>query len=259
MIKLPNAPDERLQTGTTVPLPALKTALERVIGQTGFPATVELTQAKPAGFLKDPIECLVIAHATDRKNYQQVVLTQAQAAVSARLMVYYVGNNKYTRAMRAGEMVQHPSLTTDLISGVTRMLNADKAQQQEMYFEDLGGVVVQAIELVRSGEVRAEAPRPAAAPAPAPRPAPAPQPAPARPAPQPAAASRPEPRPAPAPQPTYRTVPMDQVAGEKVRATCACPDCGAALTVTVPNANCLVNITCTECGRTFPMEVRRHS
>ena len=138
-----------------------------------------------------------------------------------------------------------------------------KAQQQEMYFEDLGGVVVQAIELVRSGEVRAEAPRPA--PAPAPQPAPAPTPAPARPAPQPGAASRPDPQPAPAPapqpapRPTYRTVPMDQVAGEKVRATCACPGCGAALTVTVPNANCLVNITCTECGRTFPMEVRRRS
>lgn len=256
MIKLPDTPAERLETGTTVPLPALKTALERVIGRSGLPATVELTQAKPAGFLKEPVECLVIAHATDRRNYQQVVLTQAAAAVSARLMVYYVGNNKYTRAMRSGEMIQHHTFTTDVISGVSRMLNADKAQQQEMYFEDLGAVVVQAIELVRSGEVRAEAPRPASMPpqqsAPAPRPTPEPVSAP-----RPEVHPQPEPAVQPTPQLAYRSVPMDQVAGEKVRATCACPDCGAALTVTVPNANCLVNITCTECGRKFPMEVRR--
>lgn len=283
MIKLPDTPAERIATGSTVPLPALKVALERLVGQGGLPMLVELDEARPAGFLKEPVECLVVSHATDRKNYEQVVLTQASGAVSARLMVYYVGKNKYTRAMRVGAAAQHHSLTNDVISGVTRMLNAGKAQQQEMYFEDLGFILGEAIEMVASGAVRASdaAARPAPTPAPAsrpePRPAPAPQPAPTprpepvprqpqaspqpraqQPAEAPAARPRPsQPQSAPQPQqPTYRTVPMSEYDGVKVRTTCTCPNCGAQLHVSVPNASCLVNITCTTCHRKFPMEVR---
>ena len=194
MIKLPDAPDERIPIGAGVTLPALKTAIEQVVGSNGLPMVVELTEVKPAGFLTNPIEAVIISHATDAKNYYKMVLTRYGSGGSTRLMVYYVGKSKYTRNMSIGQYVQHPSISTDIIAGVTRMLNSNKAQQQEMYYEDLAEVVVTAVDMVRSGQVRAAAP------------APTPQPAP-RPAPQPAQQSRPAPAAARQSAPATRQAP----------------------------------------------------
>ena len=37
---------------------------------------------------------------------------------------------------------------------------------------------------------------------------------------------------------------------------CMCPTCASTVRVKVPNRNCMVNITCSNCGTKFPMEVR---
>ena len=287
MIKLPDTPTERVNIGSAVSLAALKTAIEQLVGANGLPMVIEVTEVKPAGFLKDSIEGLVITHATEPRKYSKAVLTQEVTGVAARLMVYYVGTDKYTRNMRAAEITQRNHAIT---SGITRMLNASKAQQQEMYYEDMGVVVMEAIDMVQRGDVRPPAPAPAPAPSPqpAPRPqpapqprstpAPAPQPAPRpAPAPSPQPASQPAPAPAPRPAPAPETVsraqqrrdsaplaqltgiPMSEVEGPRVSAVCTCPHCGIKVRVTVPNANCQVNITCGRCHQKFPVEVRRRS
>lgn len=291
MIKLPDTPAERINIGSALSFATLKTAIEQLVGTHGLPMVVEVTEVKPAGFLRDSVEGLVITHATEPRKYSKAVLTQEGSGLSTRLMVYYVGTDKYTRNMRSAEMTRRDHA---ILSGVTRMLNADKAQQQEMYYEDMGQVVMQAIDMVQSGAVRPTAPAPAPTrqpqPAPAPRPTPAPQPqstpqpAPApRPAsrPQPAPAPRPAPDPAPTPRaeraaapatqpsspshaapepepaPQPRTVPLDQVEGPRAKAVCTCPHCGVKVRVTVPNADCQVSVTCGKCHQKFPLEVRR--
>lgn len=271
MIKLPDTPAERINIGSALSFATLKTAIEQLVGAHGLPMVVEVTEVKPAGFLRDSVEGLVITHATEPRKYSKAVLTQEGSGLSTRLMVYYVGIDKYTRNMRSAEMALRDH---SILSGVTRMLNASKAQQQEMYYEDMGQVVMQAIDMVQSGAVRptAPAPRPAQAsapqpqstpqpaPAPAPRPAPNPAPAPraertAAPATQPSSPSHATPEPEPAPQP--RTVPLDHVEGPRVKAVCTCPHCGVKVRVTVPNADCQVSVTCGKCHQKFPLEVRR--
>lgn len=261
MIKLPDTPAERINIGSALSFATLKTAIEQLVGTHGLPMVVEVTEVKPAGFLRDSVEGLVITHATEPRKYSKAVLTQEGSGLSTRLMVYYVGTDKYTRNMRSAEMTRRNHA---ILSGVTRMLNADKAQQQEMYYEDMGQVVMQAIDMVQSGAVRPTAPAPAPArqpqPAPAPRPTPAPAPQPQstpRPAPatQPSSPSHTTPEPAPAPQP--RTVPLDQVEGPRAKAVCTCPHCGVKVRVTVPNADCQVSVTCGKCHQKFPLEVRR--
>ena len=305
MIKLPDTPTERVNIGSAVSFAALKTAIEQLVGANGLPMVIEVTEVKPAGFLKDSIEGLVITHATEPRKYSKAVLTQDVTGVAARLMVYYVGTDKYTRNMRAAEITQRNHAIT---SGITRMLNASKAQQQEMYYEDMGVVVMEAIDMVQRGDVRPPASAPAPSPQPAPRPQPAPQPrstpasapqpaprpapAPApqsvsrpqhepstQPEPQPAPAPAPQPEPAPAPRPApapetvsraqqrrdsaplpqLMGIPMSEVEGPRVSAVCTCPHCGIKVRVTVPNANCQVNITCGRCHQKFPVEVRRRS
>lgn len=279
MIKLPDTPTERINIGSAISFAALKTAIEQLVGANGLPMVVEVTEVKPAGFLKDSIEGLVISHATEPRKYSKAVLTQEVTGVAARLMVYYVGTDKYTRNMRAAEMTRRDHA---IMSGITRMLNADKAQQQEMYYEDMGAVVMEAIDMVKRGDVRAPAPAPQPTPRPQPTPAPAPQPAPRpQPTPSPAPQPAPRPQPAPAPQPTPRpaptptpapqpapqpqpapepmSVPMDEVEGPRATAICTCPHCGVKVRVTVPNANCQVNVTCGKCHQKFPLEVRRRS
>lgn len=277
MIKLPDTPAERINIGSALSFATLKTAIEQLVGTHGLPMVVEVTEVKPAGFLRDSVEGLVITHATEPRKYSKAVLTQEGSGLSTRLMVYYVGTDKYTRNMRAAEITRRDHA---IMSGITRMLNADKAQQQEMYYEDMGQVVMQAIDMVQSGAVRptapAPAPRPAQAsapqpqstpqPAPGPRPAPAPRPAPdpaptpraeraAAPAMQPSSPSHATPEPEPAPQP--RTVPLDHVEGPRAKAVCTCPHCGVKVRVTVPNADCQVSVTCGKCHQKFPLEVRR--
>ena len=157
MIKLPDTPTERVNIGSAISFAALKTAIEQLVGANGLPMVVEVTEVKPAGFLKDSIEGLVISHATEPRKYSKAVLTQEVTGIAARLMVYYVGTDKYTRNMRAAEMTRRDHA---IMSGITRMLNADKAQQQEMYYEDMGAVVMEAIDMVKRGDVRAPAPAP---------------------------------------------------------------------------------------------------
>lgn len=287
MIKLPDTPTERVNIGSAVSFAELKTAIEQLVGANGLPMVVEVTEVKPAGFLKDSIEGLVITHATEPRKYSKAVLTQEVTGVAARLMVYYVGTDKYTRNMRSAEMAQRNHAIS---AGITRMLNASKAQQQEMYYEDMGVVVMEAIDMVQRGDVRPPAPAPAPSPQPAPRPQPAPQPqSTPTPAPQPAARPAPAPSPqpaarpqtAPAPQPAPRpasapasasqpapqpqpalepmSVPMNEVRGPRVSAVCTCPHCGIKVRVTVPNTNCQVNVTCGKCHQKFPVEVRRRS
>ena len=263
MIKLPDTPTERINIGSAISFAALKTAIEQLVGANGLPMVVEVTEVKPAGFLKDSIEGLVISHATEPRKYSKAVLTQEVTGVAARLMVYYVGTDKYTRNMRAAEMTRRDHA---IMSGITRMLNADKAQQQEMYYEDMGAVVMEAIDMVKRGDVRAPAPapqptpRPQPAPASAPQPASRPQPAPApQPAPRPASVPAPQPAPQPEPVPEPMSVPMDEVEGPRATAICTCPHCGVKVRVTVPNANCQVNVTCGKCHQKFPLEVRRKS
>lgn len=261
MIKLPDTPAERINIGSALSFATLKTAIEQLVGAHGLPMVVEVTEVKPAGFLRDSVEGLVITHATEPRKYSKAVLTQEGSGLSTRLMVYYVGTDKYTRNMRTAEITRRSHAIT---SGITRMLNASKAQQQEMYYEDMGQVVMQAIDMVQSGAVRPTAPAPAPArqpqPAPAPRPTPAPAPQPQstpRPAPatQPSSPSHTTPEPAPAPQP--RTVPLDQVEGPRAKAVCTCPHCGVKVRVTVPNADCQVSVTCGKCHQKFPLEVHR--
>ncbi len=169
MIKLPDTPAERLNIGDALSFAALKTAIEQLVGANGLPMVVEVTEVKPAGFLRDSVEGLVISHATEPRKYSKAVLTQEGSGLSTRLMVYYVGTDKYTRNMRAAEITRRDHA---IMSGITRMLNADKAQQQEMYYEDMAQVVLQAIDMVQRGAVRATAPAPAptrtATPAPSP-------------------------------------------------------------------------------------------
>lgn len=292
MIKLPDTPAERINIGSALSFAALKTALEQLVGAHGLPMVIEVTEVKPAGFLTDTIEGLVITHATEPRKYSKAVLTQDGSGLSTRLMVYYVGTDKYTRNMRTAEITRRSHAIT---SGITRMLNASKAQQQEMYYEDMGQIVMQAIDMVQSGAVRPTAPAPAATtarpttaarsatrqeptrpearPAQTARPAaepvrqsaPAPRPAtstrPSGPAARPAAPTQPARQSAPAaqpqstPQPT--TVPLDQVTGPRTTTVCTCPHCRAKVRITVPQADCEVRVTCGKCHLTFPLVVRR--
>ena len=151
MIKLPDTPAERINIGSALSFATLKTAIEQLVGTHGLPMVVEVTEVKPAGFLRDSVEGLVISHATEPRKYSKAVLTQEGSGLSMRLMVYYVGTDKYTRNMRAAEITRRDHA---IMSGITRMLNADKAQQQEMYYEDMAQVVLQAIDMVQSGAVR---------------------------------------------------------------------------------------------------------
>ena len=67
MIKLPDTPAERLNIGSSISFATLKTALEQLIGANGLPMVVEVTEVKPAGFLADSVEGLVISHATEQR------------------------------------------------------------------------------------------------------------------------------------------------------------------------------------------------
>lgn len=255
MIKLPDTPAYRINIGSALSFTALKTAIEQLTGANGLPMVVEVTEVKPTGFLKDTVEGLVITHATEPRKYSKAILTQENSGLSSRLMVYYVGTDKYMRNMRSAEMAERDHA---ILSGVTRMFNANKAQKQEMYYEDMAQVVSQAIEMVRSGAVRATAGEQVSATQPASTPRPAPQPQQVsrpQPSPQPAPQQTPIPQPQSVPQPI--TVPLDQVEGPRTTVICTCPNCGAKVRITVPSADCQVSVTCGKCHRKFPLGIRR--
>ena len=294
MIKLDSSRD-KLDTqpiGAYVALPELKEALMRVLGQHGVPAVAEIDECRE-GMFSQPEQCVVISHATERKKYEQVVITEIQSGVSARVVIYAVGKSAYMnagngtalRVLQAGwnggngYAAGHHSLVFDLASSALRKANAKKAQVQEMYYQDVLALIPQAVALAQSGQVsappvqtpaanRAAAPQPVSATAPRPKPAPKPRSAP-KPKSKPSSQSAPQrptagsaPSPAPRPQqpaPQQPAAPSADVAdpapGTMVRTVAVCPSCGAKVRVQVP-VGAVVNITCGRCGHRFQREVR---
>lgn len=289
MIKLPDAPFDEVAVGDYIPINVLKEALIQVISRDGMPTAVDVVEAKIKAFGAPAEECVRVSHATDPKNYETLILREVRSRRSARVMLYCMGKSKYSRAMVGmAQYLDHSSMVANAIDGVTRMFNRSKAEEQGLYYDDLIAIVYEAIELAQSGQVGVPAPAPVTRTAtgttsgtgyPPRMTASGYVP--------PATTSRTDRRPErsassarqqiPAsrqngdatpphgvsnrfnqqPEPREQVVPMSEVEGAKVCAIATCPHCGARTRATVPNADCMVNITCGKCHHKFPMQVRR--